>query len=96
MKKIIIAIIAIATMMTLVSCKSESVTTITTHTIGEDTTTVKVWDEATQTWEVVDEIEAEHRIDDATYQYLISAYENGDIELDVLEEMLFTGTCTKY
>lgn len=96
MKKIIITIIAIATMMTLVSCKSESVTTITTHTIGEDFTTVKVWDDATQSWEVVDEIEVEHRIDDATYQYLISAYENGDIELDVLKEMLFTGTCTKY
>lgn len=94
MKKIIITIIAIATMMTLVSC-GESKTTITSHEIGDDTTTVTTWDDATGE-ESTETITITHTMSDAEYEWLLEQYNEGNIELDVLEEYLFTGHVTKY
>lgn len=95
MKKIIITIITIAAMINLVSCKSGSETTVTSYTIGDNYATITTQDDD-DSWEDTEVYETEGRMSDAEYHWLLEQYQAGNIELDVLEEYLFTGTVTKY
>lgn len=98
MKKVIITIIAIATMMTLVSCGKEEPKTIrTSHAFEEEIITETIIEENVIEETVIEEnIETEHYMSDSEYNYLLDLYYKGDITLEVLMEMVTTGKCTQY
>lgn len=85
MKKIIITIMALITIMTLVSCKSESVTTISSYD-GENYTV--------QTRTVDGEERVEIEMDG--YDGLIEAYNDGLVSEEYMREVLFNSKSNNY
>lgn len=84
MKKIIITIMAVITVMTLVGCKSEPVTTISTYN-GEDYTV-----------RTIEDGEERVEININGYEGLMEAYNDGLVSEEYMEEVLFNSQSNNF